>query len=242
MRLAAAIVVLLGMGGCGSHRKLTVAAASNLTTVFEEIGRGFTEETGVEVVFTYGSTAALARQVEEGAPVDVFAAADTEHIASLVLAHKLVNQAVYARGQLAMWSPQVKVATLADLARPEIKFVAIAQPELAPYGEAALHALRASCSWGAVKSKLVYAGSVSQAKQFAATGNAEVALTAYSLVFREAGSVVLVDANLYPPIDQALGVVTGSPNIEDARRFAAFVTGAKGGAILVSNGYLLVPR
>ncbi len=230
---------MLAFAGCGAPPRLTVAAASNLTGVFDEIGRAFTEETGIEVVFTYGSTAALAQQVDAGAPVDVFAAADTEHIAHLVLKRKIVHHAVYGRGQLALWSRDASLKTLKDLTRPEVKFVAIAQPELAPYGEAAVQALRGSGQWDAVQPKLVYAGSVSQAKQLAATGNADVALTAYSLVFREPGTVQLIDPSLYAPIDQALGVVAASLRADDARKFAAFVLGPKGRAILIQNGYVV---
>jgi molybdate transport system substrate-binding protein len=233
------VLGILALAGCGAPPRLTVAAASNLTGTFDEIGRAFTAETGIEVVFSYGSTAALAQQVEAGAPVDVFAAADTEHVAHLVLVRKVVHHAVYARGQLALWSPGASIKTFKDLTRPDVKFVAIAQPELAPYGEAAVQALRASGVWEEVQPKLVYAGSVSQAKQLAATGNADAAFTAYSLVFREPGSVVRVDGQLYAPIDQALGVVSASPRAEDARKFAAFVLGPKGRAILIQDGYLV---
>ena len=229
------------LAGCGSPRQLTVAAASNLTGAFDEIGRGFTEETGIEVVFSYGSTAALARQVEDGAPVDVFAAADAEHLDALVGSGKILRdtRAVYGRGQLAVWAPGGGVTTLKDLATPQLKFVAIAQPEAAPYGKAAVEALQAAGVWDAVQPKLVYAGSVSQAKQLAATGNADAAFTAYSLVFKEAGSVLRVDEKLHAPLEQVLGVVAGSQREADARRFAAFVMGAKGRAVLVQNGYLV---
>lgn len=238
MRFATAILGIVALAGCGAPPRLTVAAASNLTEVFDEIGRAFTQETGIEVVFTYGSTAALAQQVEAGAPVDVFAAADTDHVAHLVLSRKLVHHAVYGRGQLALWSPHAGIKALKDLWRPEVKFVAIAQPELAPYGEAAVQTLRSSGLWDTVQPKLVYAGSVSQAKQLAATGNADATLTAYSLVFRQPGSILLIDPALHAPIDQALGVVAASTRPDEARKFTAFVLGPKGRAILIQNGYL----
>jgi molybdate transport system substrate-binding protein len=178
----------------------------------------------------------LARLVEEGAPVDVFAAADTEHVDAL--AGKISDQSVYARGQLAVWAPGGGVKTVRDLADAKIKFVAIAQPELAPYGKAAVEALQASGVWEALQPKLVYAGSVSQAKQLAATGNADAAFTSYSLVFREPGAVLLVEGK---QIKQALGVVAASPRVEDARKFVAFVLGLKGRAVLTENGYLTEP-
>ncbi len=241
MRLVAVLFGLAILAGCGSPRRLTVAAASNLTGAFDEIGRGFTEETGIEVVFSYGSTAALARQVEEGAPVDVFAAADAEHLDALVTSGKVIREtrAVYARGQLAVWAPGGGVGSVKDLAGAQVKFVAIAQPELAPYGKAAVEALQAAGVWDVVQPKLVFANSVSQAKQLAATGNADAAFTAYSLVFKEAGSVVRVEEKLHSPLEQVLGVVAGSQREVDARRFGAYVMGPKGRAVLVQNGYLV---
>src|SRR6185295_10705526 len=91
--------------------KLTVAAAANLTDAFADMGRAFQTQTGIEVVFSYGSTAQLAQQVGGRAPFDLFAAADTEHVASLVAAGKLTadSRAVYAIGQLALWSPHAQL-------------------------------------------------------------------------------------------------------------------------------------
>src|SRR5215471_5462838 len=99
---------------CGSRRapeptaKLTVAAAANLTDVFSEIGSAFKARTGVETVFSFGSTTQLAQQIDHGAPFDVFAAADTQHVDALVSSRKLIpeSRALYAVGQLAMWIPK----------------------------------------------------------------------------------------------------------------------------------------
>jgi len=163
-----------------------VGAAANLTDVFTEVGRAFKAKTGVEVVFSYGSTAQLAQQIENGAPFDVFAAADTDHVDSLVSKGKLVSdsRAVYAIGQLALWIPkgeQSGVRELKDLARQSVRFIAIAQPELAPYGQAAVDSLKAAGLWDVLQPKVVFANNISQAKQFAISGNADAAFTAYSL-------------------------------------------------------------
>src|SRR4051794_30579679 len=89
----------------GNDSRLTVAAAANLTGVFDELAKAFKTKTGVDVVFSYGSTAQLAQQLGNGAPFDLFAAADTEHIDTLVASGKLIaaSRAVYASGQLALW-------------------------------------------------------------------------------------------------------------------------------------------
>jgi molybdate transport system substrate-binding protein len=238
------------LGSCDNRRSaepappLTVAAAANLTDVFGEIGSAFKAKTGAEVVLSYGSTAELAQQIENGAPFDVFAAADTEHVDSLVSTRKLTgdSRAVYALGQLALWIPngeQNGIRELKDLAAPKVRFIAVAQPELAPYGQASIDTLRNARLWETVQPKIVYANSISAAKQLAASGNTEAAFTAYSLVLHDKGTVLKIDSHLYHPIEQALAIVASSGQIEEAKRFRAFLLGAEGRMILAKNGYLL---
>lgn len=236
------------LGSCGASRptkaKLTVAAAANLMDVFGEVGRAFQAKTGVEVIFSYGSTAQLATQIDNGAPFDVFAAADTEHVDSLVAMRKLLgdSRAIYALGQLALWIPEggsSGVHDLKDLGEPQIRFVAIAQPELAPYGQATVEVLKGAGLWDAVQPKLVYGTSISMARQFAASGSANAAFTAYSLVLHEKGTVVKIDSHLYKPIEQAMGIVTASAHLEEAKQFRLFLLGAEGRTILANSGYLL---
>lgn len=217
-----------------------MAAAANLTQVFEEVGKSFTAETQIPVMFSYGPTATLARQVEEKAPFDVFAAADKEHVEALVKSGRIIagTNAVYGRGQLALWTPKGGIAQLKDITEPRFKFVAIAQPDLAPYGQAAVETLKAANLWDTVQPKLVYASSISQAKQLAASGNADVAFAAYSLVLKDSGSVLKIDPKLYAPIDQAIGVVADSDHEPEARRFVDFIMGPRGTEILTKNGYL----
>jgi molybdate transport system substrate-binding protein len=238
------------LGSCGTppptDRKLTVAAAANLMDVFGEVGRAFQAKTGVEVIFSYGSTAQLATQIDNGAPFDLFAAADTEHVDSLVATGKLLGEsrAIYALGQLALWIPEGgpgSVREVKDLGGPQIRFVAMAQPELAPYGQASVEVLKGTGLWDAVKPKLVYGTSISMAKQFAASGSANAAFTAYSLVLHEKGTILKIDSRLYQPIEQAMGVVTASAHMEEAKQFRSFLLGADGRKMLADSGYLLLP-
>jgi molybdate transport system substrate-binding protein len=236
------------LGSCHSpaatNGKLTVAAAANLMDVLGEIGQAFKAKTGVEVIFSYGSTAQLATQIDNGAPFDAFAAADTEHVDSLVAAGKVTgdSRAIYALGQLALWIPEggsSGVRELKDLAGPQMRFIAIAQPELAPYGRATVEVLNHTGLWDAVQRKLVYGTSISMAKQFAASGSVNAAFTAYSLVLHEKGTVTKIDSHLYTPIEQAMGVVAASAHSEEAKQFRQFLLGAEGRRILANSGYLL---
>jgi molybdate transport system substrate-binding protein len=221
-----------------------VAAAANLTHVFGQVASAFQAKTGVEVVFSYGSTAELATQIDNGAPFDLFAAADTEHVDSLVKTRKLTSdsRAIYALGQLALWMPegqQSGVRELKDLAGKQIRFIAIAQPELAPYGAATVEVLKGAGLWDAVQPKLVYGTSISMAKQFAASGSANAAFTAYSLVLHEKGTVLKIDSHLHKPIEQAMGIVAASSHLKEAQQFRAFLLGDEGRRILANGGYLL---
>ncbi len=174
----------------------------------------------------------------------MFAAADTQHVDALVATGKLTggSRVVYALGQLALWIPDSEksgIRELKDLAATPVRFVAVAQPELAPYGKASVEALRSARLWEAVQPKVVYADSINQARQMAASGNADAAFTAYSLVLHDKGTVVKIDPHLYHPIEQALAIVAASDRTEEAKQFRAFLLGAAGRAILAGGGYLL---
>lgn len=230
-------------GGARDGRaEINVAAAANLTDAFQEVAKQFTAETGVKVVYSFGATAELAKQVENGAPFDVFASADVRHVDLLADKGLLTpgTRSLYARGRLVLWAPpggRVQVSSISDVARPEVSHVAVAKPDIAPYGQAAVEALRALNLWERVEPKVVFAQNVSQAKQFAASGNAEAAFIPLALVKPDEGRFVEVDERLHGPIDQALGVVKASGKQEAARRFTDFVLGDRGQAILERFGY-----
>ncbi|HZB45584.1 MAG TPA: molybdate ABC transporter substrate-binding protein [Pyrinomonadaceae bacterium] len=220
------------------REEIVVAAAANLTEAFEEVGRRFTAKTGVRVVNSFGATADLSKQIEHGAPFDVFAAADVKHVEALERKGLLADgsRAVYARGRLVLWFPRGG-AGVEDLTGAGVTKVAVAKPELAPYGEAAVEALRALGVWERVEPKVVYAQNVAQAKQFAATGNAEAAFVPRSLLKANEGAAVEIDGALHKPIEQSLGIVRSSKKQEAARRFTEFVLSEEGQALLESYGY-----
>jgi len=238
--LAICVVVACG-GACRRAEQpgLTVAAAANLTGAFAPIGQAFKQETGIHVVFSYASTAQLTQQIENAAPFDVFAAADTAHVDQLIADAKILpeSRVIFARGRLALWDPKGAVKKIEDLTAASIRFVAIAKPEAAPYGEAAVESLKSLGIWDTIQPKIVYATNINMAKQYAATGNADVAFTAYSLVQNEPGRIIIVDERLHKPIDQAAGIVSASARKEEARRFVSFLTGKEGRTILERFGY-----
>ncbi|MBI4902996.1 MAG: molybdate ABC transporter substrate-binding protein [Acidobacteria bacterium] len=242
-----ALLAALALAGCRHSdpkaSTLHVAAASNLMEVFREIAKRFTALTGTPVTFSFGSTAQLAKQCEDGAPYDLFAAADNEHVTALGGKGVLLPStcAVYARGRLALWipNPEIGVNVIADLARPDVRVISIASPKSAPYGRAAVETLKALNLWARVEPKVVYGTSISMAKQYAASGNADAAFTAYSLVLRERGTILPINEQLHGRIEQSLGILKSSPHLAEANRFRDFLLGKDGRKQLAMLGYLL---
>ena len=237
--------------GCGapssqstaSQREVVVAAAANLAAVIEELTERFEARTGIRALVSMGSTASLAHQIENGAPFDVFLAADTEHVDRLV-EQGLVSaesRRVYARGVLVVWSLTHDITSPADLASSRFKLIAVPKPEVAPYGRAAVDALKALGLWPSLEPKIVYAQNVAMAKQFAQSGNADAALMASSLVgsgdASETPEALVISGDLHAPLDQALGIVTASSSLEAARAFAAFVLSDEMQTWLAGKGY-----
>lgn len=241
------LVPLLFTLSCGprtAQTDLTVAAASDLTNAFEEIGREFQKTTGTKVVFNFGSSGMLAKQIEQGAPVDLYAAANIDFVSQLEQKGLIFpdTKKIYARGRLVIWTAQtsgIKIEKLSDLTLPEIKRIAIANPEHAPYGIAARQALERAGLWEAVKPKLVYGENIRQAMQYAQTGNVEVAIVSLSLTTEGGGHWVLVSDELHKPLDQAFAIVQGTKNEAAARAFAAFVVGEQGQVIMKRYGFTL---
>ncbi len=249
MRFPALLPCLLLMAACDRPRRpeVTVAAAANLSSVFQVVGPKFEAASGIHAVFSFGSTAQLTQQIENSAPYDVIAAADSEHIDQLDT-HRLLlpgSRAVYAIGILALWIPPGSRATISrveELTMPDVYAIALAKPELAPYGQAAVDTLRQLGIWEKVKSKIVYAGNIGMAKQYGSSNNADAVFTAYSLVQKAEGKVIAVDEKLHQPITQKLGIVASSRHQDAARKFVAFLLTGEGRDILSKSGYRVPPE
>ena len=245
--LAAVIVAMTCRSGTpktgqSNSEDLIVAAASNLTDAFAELGPRFTSKTGIQVVFSFGATADLAKQIENGAPFDVFAAADTEHVEQLESKGLLEpgTRALYARGRLVMWLPpgsNLKANRIQDITAKAFERIAIAKPDVAPYGRATVESLRALGIWNEIEARVIYGQNVSQTKQYAATSNAEVAFIPLALVKPGEGSYLEVNEELHRPIDQALGIIKDSKKQAAAREFVRFLLSPEGQELMMRKGY-----
>ncbi len=241
-KLLLLLLAAAAIAAAAGRPEVTVAAAANLNELLQTLGPLFEAATGIHPVFSFASTAQLALQIENGAPYDVFAAADVEHVEQLEKKSLLVpgSRAVYATGVLALWIPpssSAQIARLEDLAQPGVKVIALAKPELAPYGLAARETLRRDGLWDRIQPKVVYADNINMAKQYGSSGNADAVFTAWSLVLKEGGKVIRIEEKWHDPIDQALGIVAASQHPAEARRFADFLLRGQGREILRSSGY-----
>lgn len=223
---------------------LVVAAAANLQFAFEEVRPLFEKEARVKVEFTFGSSGNLARQIENGAPIDVFASADEAFVDELEGKGLVLEDTrqVYAFGRLALVSNRkagLDLKTLQDLASPGIKHVAIANPEIAPYGRAARQALERAGVWDRIVGKVVYGEDIRQALQYVQTGNAEAGIVALSIADVPEVTYTLVDQGLHEPLRQEMAVIRRTQQEGAARKFSAFVRGPQGGPILKKYGFSL---
>ena len=243
----AACIILAGCGGgavpdSASTVTLTISAAADLGPAFREIGGLFEGQTGIKTSFNFGSTGQLAQQIEQGAPVDLFAAADVLRIDDLVSKGRIVpdTRKVYALGRITLWTrtdSPLRLERLEDLLRPEVRRIAIANPDHAPYGVAARQAMESAGIWERLQDRLVLAENAQQTLQYAQTGNVDAAIVPLSLSNQGGGRWALVPAELHRPIVQALAVIKGTAHEREARQFADFVTGPQGEKVLSKYGF-----
>jgi molybdate transport system substrate-binding protein len=244
------LLVACSRDGSGSASRkgepVRVAAAADLSIAFREIGEAFEKQSGKKVSFSFGSTGLLAKQIEEGAPYDVFAAANASFADAVVKSGACWGDTKrpYARGRVVIWAKDEAhlPKDLADLKDPRFTKLAIANPEHAPYGKAAQQALARSGAWSSIQPRAVYGENVQQTLTFAQSGNADVALVALSVAIATPGKYLLIDDALHDPLDQEMvlckgGARGGKPN--EGRAFMEFVSSDAGRAIMKKYGFLL---
>ena len=223
---------------------LKVAAAADLAFAFPELGAQYEKATGQPVVFSFGSTGLLQRQIAEGAPFDAFASANASYAEDAIASGACLgdSKALYATGRIALFvapGTPVDPKRIADLFDPHIAKIAIANPAHAPYGRAAKEAMQRAGAWESLSQRVVYGENVQQALQFAQSGNADVAIIALSLAIVTPGKWTAIPADLHERIDQVIVACThGRAGAHDARRFIAFVTSEAGRGVLRRFGFL----
>ena len=232
---------------CVFAQNLRVAAASDLQFAMNELAGTFEKSTNTKVAVTYGSSGNFRAQIANGAPFDLFFSADVQYPKLLISAGLADADSlyIYGHGRLVLWAPagsnlQFEKRGLAALKASGVNKIAVANPDHAPYGRAAIAALQEAGIYGDVKSKLVYGENISQAAQFAQSGSAQVGIIALSLTYADSmkgGERWEVPGNLYSPLEQAVVIIHASRNKPAAQKFLEFVKSPAGKQLLAKYGF-----
>jgi molybdate transport system substrate-binding protein len=227
----------------GDSGQLLIAAASDLRPAFEDLAWSFTQETGINVTFSFGSSGQLREQIINGAPFDAFASANTAFVDEVIRAGKGVadSKVDYAYGRIVLWSaaPQSLPTSITDLVDPSYSTIAIANPQHAPYGIAAREALRASGAYDIVQKRLVYGENISDTLQIIKSGNATVGIIALSLAIADGRDYVLISDDLHAPLQQAIVITTKGERALTAQRWIDYISSPTGRAIMTEYGFVL---
>ena len=214
-------------------QEITVAAAADLQFAMQDIGEQFQKATGKNVKLIYGSSGNFFQQLQNGAPFDMFFSANLDYAKKLEAAGLTVPGSYYqyAKGKIVIWVPKDSALDLSSglqsLLDPKIKKIAVANPEHAPYGQAAVAAMKKEGIYDKIKDKLVLGENISQTASFVVSGAADVGIVALSLALspnmKDKGRYEEIPTNEYPPIEQASVILSSSKNKETAQQFLSFV-------------------
>jgi len=237
-RFLSAFLPILALAGplVSAQAPLRIAAAADLEPVLPTILDQFHQSTGISAEATYQASAALTTQIQNGAPFDVFLSANLDYPQKLIaagLAEGPAGEAApvsYAKGTLVLWTRKdspLPRPTLDLLRNPALKRLAIASPERAPYGKAALAVLQKLGLYQSLKPRLVTAENIAQTAQFVDSGNADAGLvsltSALSPRLAASGKYFVIPDDLYPPIEQGAVLIKASPQRDAAKKFLGFL-------------------
>jgi molybdate transport system substrate-binding protein len=246
MKLAT-LILLCGLGVPSFSQEINVAAAADLHSALDEISAQFQRQSSAHVKITYGSSGNFYQQIQNGAPFDIFFSANTDYPKKLEAAGLTVPNTYYeyARGKVVLL---VRSASQLDLKQglqvlldPAVKKIAIADPSHAPYGQAAVAALKSQNLYDKISEKLVTGENISQAASFVLSGAADIGIIAKSLAVSPSADgkarFAEIPADEYPPIQQACVILKSSKDQKLAREFESYIQGQEARKILQQYGF-----
>jgi molybdate transport system substrate-binding protein len=249
MRLGAFVcfLLLVNSNARAQNQELRIAAAADLKFAMQELANQFEKQSSTKTSVTYGSSGNFFTQLQNGAPFDLFFSADVDYPKRLQAAGLTIPDSLYtyAFGRIVLWMPADPKLDLAKrgwsiLLDPLVRKIAIANPEHAPYGRAAIAALQKAQIYQQVQSKLVLGENISQAAQFVQSGNAQAGIIAFSLAISpemKDGQRLEIPSSMYPPLEQAVVILKDARNQKAATAFLEFVKSSAGQAILAKYGF-----
>jgi molybdate transport system substrate-binding protein len=231
---------------CGAQ-EITVAAAADLQFAMEDVAARFQKETGKTAKLIYGSSGNFFQQIQNGAPFDMFFSANLDYPKKLEATGLTEPGSYYqyAKGKIVIWVRNESKLDLSSgmkvLLDPSVKKIAVANPQHAPYGQAAVAAMQNEKIYEQVKDKFVLGENISQTASFVVSGSADAGIVALSLALspnmKDKGRYAEIPADEYPPIEQACVILGSSKNKETARQFLSFVKTIAIGDVLKSYGF-----
>lgn len=241
--IVAGLAVLSSMAAMADELKVAVAA--NFISTIETLAQNFEKQSGHTVKLTSGATGKFYTQIKNGAPFDIFFAADRKTPAKLEAEGEIKegSRFTYAQGRLSMWIPNATAGTDAVeyLKKGDFKHVSIANPKAAPYGAAAEQVLTKLDLLDTLKPKIVMGENIGQGYQFVATGNAECGFIPHSYTVDakhvNKGSYWLVPQSYYTPLDQDVVIMKQAASNKAAQAFIDYIRSAEGKKIIEANGY-----
>jgi len=241
------VALLLCLGSLCSAQEITVAAAADLQFAMQDIAARFQKETGKSVKVTYGSSGNFYQQLQNGAPFDMFFSANLDYPKKLEAAGLAEPGSYfeYATGKIVIWvlnASKLDIGPgLRSLTDPSVQKIAIANPEHAPYGQAAVAAMKKEGVYDKVSDKLVLGENISQTASFVVSGAADVGIVALSLALspkmKDKGRYTEIPADDYPAIRQACVVMKSAKDKETAKAFEAFIQKPATKELLKSYGF-----
>lgn len=246
--IAALVCGLAAFATCATAEQITVAAAADLNYVLTDLAARFNKSTGNSVKLSFGASGNLFSQIQNGAPFDLFFSADSGYPQKLADGGLVERSSMrlYAVGHLVLWVPNSQALDPQKLGMnlltdPDVKRIAIANPQHAPYGRAAMAALEHFGLKDKIMSKLVMGENISQTAQFVQSGNAQAGLIALSVALspamKDAGKYWELPSDAYPELKQVAAVVGASKHKAAAEAFLKYVTSPEGQAILQQYGF-----
>jgi molybdate transport system substrate-binding protein len=246
MKIAAFILISI-LAVQSRAQEITIAAAADLHSALDEITSGFQTEASVHVKVVYGSSGNLFQQIQNGAPFDLFFSANSDFPKKLEAAGLTVPGTYYeyARGHIVLLTSSTSALDLQQglkvLLEPSVKRIAIADPGHAPYGQAAVAALKSQGIYDQVLRKLVVGENIAQAASFVTSGAADIGIVAKSLAVSPSARGQIrfaeIPSDEYSPIQQACVLLKSSTKQEAARRFLTYIQGPEASKILQRYGF-----
>ncbi len=226
-----AFLTMVCISRCAAQ-EITIAAAADLQFAMQDLAGRFQKETGRTVKLINGSSGNFFQQIQNGAPFDIFFSANLDYAKKLEAAGLTEPGSYYqyAKGKIVIWVPKDSKLDVSSglqvLTNPSIKKIAIANPQHAPYGQAAVSAMQKEHIYDRIQDKLVLGENISQTASFVVSGSADVGIVALSLAMspnmKDRGRYAEIPSDEYPPIEQACVILRSSKNTEAAKQFLSF--------------------